>query len=228
MGRQNGHTPSYDHALYYTDQSRFAEWIQEIVRFINDEEHPVPFQIHCHLGADRTGVFSGVLAAMCGASWDDIANDYNRTSDLQISEYRHSNQLRHALYLLTGFDPLILPSGPNAVPAVYTATTLEDAIASHTAYSGGKALYDYPAIGTPLPTLKDAVSAHFVEGGYLEGGEIELCVAKLRGELPTPTGVIDINQDESSSQVQKVLKGGQVLIIRDGVTYDVWGHIIAQ
>ena len=229
VGKQNGHTPSYDHALYYTDQSRFAEWIQEIVRFINDEDHPVPFQIHCHLGADRTGVFSGVLAAMCGASWDDIATDYNRTSDLQISEYRHSNQLRHALYLLTGFDPLILPSGPDAVPSVYTATTLEDAIASHTAYSGGKALYEYPEIGTPLPTLASAVAAHFIEGGYLDAGEIEACVAKLRGDdEQNPTGVIDLRPDETMPHVQKVMRDGRVLIIKDGVTYDVWGHIVTK
>ena len=228
VGRQNGHTPSYDHALYYTDQSRFAEWIQEIVRFINDEDHPVPFQIHCHLGADRTGVFSGVFAAMCGASWDDIAVDYNRTSDMQISEYRHSNQLRYALYLLTGFDPLILPSGPDAVPSVYTATTLEEAIASHNAYSGGKALYSYPAIGTPLPTLQEAVAAHFVEGGYLDPIEIEFCVAKLRGEQQDPTGVVDIQGDAKLPAVRKVMRDGRVLIMRDGVTYDVWGHIVAQ
>jgi hypothetical protein len=228
VGKQNGHTPSYDHALYYTDQSRFAEWIQEIVRFINDDNHPVPFQIHCHLGADRTGVFSGVLAAICGASWDDIANDYNRTSDLQISEYRHSNQLRHAFYLLTGFDPLILPSGPDAVPSVYTATTLEEAIASHTAYSGGKALYEYPEVGTPLPTLQDAIAAHFVEGGYLELGEIEACAAKLRGDQSDPTGVIDVQADKSNTCVRKVIRDGRVLIIRDDITYDVWGHILTK
>ena len=228
VGRQNGHTPSYDHALYYTDQSRFAEWIQEIVRFINDDDHPVPFQIHCHLGADRTGVFSGVFAAMCGASWDDIADDYNRTSDMQISEYRHSNQLRHALYLLTGFDPLILPSGPEAEPTVYTATTLEDAIASHSAYSGGKALYDYPAIGTPLPTLQSAVAAHFIAGGYLDADEIASCVAKLRGDNQNPTGVVDVRQNEEMQPVQKVLRDGRVLIIKDGITYDVFGHIVAQ
>ena len=224
VGKQNGHTPSYDHALYYTDQSRFAEWIQEIVRFINDEDHPVPFQIHCHLGADRTGVFSGVLAAMCGASWDDIAADYMRTSDMQISEYRHSNQLRYAFYLLTGFDPLILPSGPNAEPTVYTAVTLDDAIASHAAYSGGRVLYTYPAIGTLLPTLKDAIAAHFVNGGYLEMEEVEACVAKLRGDEQVPTGVIDIRDDVMSPQVQKIFSNGRLLIIRDGVVYDAWGH----
>ena len=230
VGKQNGHTPSYDHALYYTDQSRFAEWVQEIVRFINDEDHPVPFQIHCHLGADRTGVFSGVFAAMCGAAWDDIANDYNRTSDLQISEFRHSNQLRHALYLLTGFDPLILPSGPDAEPTVYTETTLEEAIASHTAYSGGKALYTYPEVGTPLPTLASAVAAHFVEGGYLDAGEIEACVAKLRGDNEQPqTGIVEVKSETANvPSAYKVMRDGRVLIIKGDVTYDVWGHIVTK
>ena len=147
---------------------------------------------------------------------------------MQISEYRHSNQLRYALYLLTGFDPLILPSGPDAVPTVYTATTLDEAIASHTAYSGGKALYSYPAVGTALPTLQEAVAAHFVEGGYLDGYEIEQCVAKLRGEQTDPTGVVDIQGDDKVPTVRKVMREGRVLIIRDGVTYDVWGHIVAQ
>ena len=92
------------------------------------------------------------------------------------------------------------------MPTVYTATTLEDAIASHTSYSGGKVLYNYPAIGTPLPTLQDAIAAHFVEGGYLEQG--------------------DLRQDEVSPKVQKVFRDGRLLIIKDGVTYDAWGHIV--
>ena len=163
---------------------------------------------------------------MCGAAWDDIAADYMRTSDMQISEYRHSNQLRYAFYLLTGFDPLILPSGPNAVPTVYTATTLDEAIASQTSYSGGKVLYSYPAIGTPLPTLQDAIAAHFVNGGYLEQGEIEACVAKLRGDEQQPTGIVDIRQDVVSPKVQKVFSDGRLLIIKDGITYDAWGHIV--
>jgi hypothetical protein len=151
-----------------------------------------------------------------------------RTSDMQISEYRHSNQLRYAFYLLTGFDPLILPSGPNAVPSVYTATTLEEAIASHTAYSGGKALYVYPEIGTPLPTLQDAIAAHFVDGGYLEEGEIEACAAKLRGDNQNPTGIIDLQSQDNAPRVLKVIRDGRVLIIRDGITYDVWGHILTN
>ena len=58
--------------------------------------------------------------------------------------------------------------------------------------------------------------------------EIETCVAKLRGEEQPTTGVTDIRQNEVMPHVQKVLRDGRVLIIRDGITYDVYGHIVAQ
>ena len=102
-------------------------------------------------------------------------------------------------------------------------------MASHSAYSGGKALYSYPEVGTPLPTLASAVAAHFIEGGYLDAGEIEVCVAKLRGDdEQNPTGVIDVRPNEVMPHVQKVMRDGRVLIIKDGVTYDVWGHTVTK
>jgi len=53
-------------------------------------------------------------------------------------------------------------------------------------------------------------------------------VAKLRGEQQDPTGVVDIQGDAKLPAVRKVMRDGRVLIMRDGVTYDVWGHIVAQ
>lgn len=103
VGTANGHIPDYSHAVFETDGERFGEWMQEVVRFIND--HPAPFQIHCSLGADRTGAFSATLAALCGATWEQIAADYSETSNLKIQEYRHSNSVRYELYLLTGRQP---------------------------------------------------------------------------------------------------------------------------
>ena len=225
VGTVNGHTPSYDQALYYTDQERFAQWIQEIVQFINDDAHEVPFQIHCHLGADRTGVFSGIFSALCGASWDDIAADYIRTSDLQISEYRHSNQLRYATSLVAGYDPMILPSGENAVAGTFT--TLEAAKEGHTSYTGGCTMYTYPEAGTALPTLQQAIAAHFVQGGYLTQAEIDKCVAKLRGET-VPTGITNVNANATTSKVSKILKDGQIIIVRDGVNYDILGRQLTK
>lgn len=222
VGTENGHTPSYDYALYFTDSERFAQWVQEIVRFINDDNHPVPFQLHCHLGADRTGVFSGLLGALCGASWDQVAADYNRTSDLQVSEYRHSNQLRYAFSRLTGFDPIILPSGENAAPSTYTENTINEAKANLKSYTGGCSLYTYPAVGTALPTLQQALADHFVKGGFLTQDEIDKCVAKLRGEH-TGTGITIVNTTVSTV-ARKMLKDGQVVIVRGNDTYDVMGR----
>jgi len=221
VGTQNGHTPSYDQALYYTDQERFAQWMQELIRFVDDDAHPAPFQLHCALGADRTGIFSAVLAALCGASWDDIAADYMRTSDMQISEYRHSNQARYALYKLTGFDPMILNSGEGAAASTYTATTFADKKAASAAYTGGSMLFRYPAEGTALPTLQQAVADHFIRGGYLTQEEIDMAVRKLRGETAS-----SIEQPAAADGCVKVVVNGHVLILRDGKTYDALGRLL--
>lgn len=105
VGTRNGHTPDFNTALYRSDSDRFAQWIQEVVEFIIDEAHPVPFQIHCALGADRTGAFCATIAALCDASWEDISYDYYRTSELRVQEYRHPNTIRYCLRHMCGVDP---------------------------------------------------------------------------------------------------------------------------
>ena len=73
------------------------------------------------------------------------------------------------------------------------------------------------------------MAAHFVEGGYLEEGEIEVCVAKLRGEDQNPTGIVEIQSEAvHAPRVYKVLRDGRVLIVKGDVTYDVWGHIVTR
>jgi len=123
VGTANGHTPDYETAVFYTNSQRFGEWMQEVVRFINS--HPAPFQIHCSLGADRTGAFCATLAALCGASWNEIAANYQETSNLRIQEYRHANCVRYELRLLTGEDPA------NFAPTNKAGLTLAQAVAKH-------------------------------------------------------------------------------------------------
>lgn len=123
VGTANGHTPDYNTAVYRTDEQYFGEWMQEVVRFIGD--HPAPFQIHCSLGADRTGAFCATLAALCGASWQQIAADYHETSNLRIQEYRHENCVLYELRLLTGEDP------KNFNPTNKAGLTLAQAVAKH-------------------------------------------------------------------------------------------------
>ena len=107
VGTANGKTPSYKAAIFESDGEVFAEWIKEVVAFILDEAHPAPYQIHCALGSDRTGAFCATLATLCGASWEQIAADYEATSNLRVNEYRHRNCIRYCLKRLSGVDPAL-------------------------------------------------------------------------------------------------------------------------
>jgi hypothetical protein len=115
VGSANGHVPSYKDAIFFSDGERFGQWIQEIVAFIIDDNHPAPFQIHCALGSDRTGAFCAVLAALCGADYQQIAADYEATSNMQVNEYRHRNCIRFCLKRITGSDPETDPDFNKAV-----------------------------------------------------------------------------------------------------------------
>ena len=107
VGTANGHTPGYSDAIFHSDGERFAQWIQETVEFILSDKHPAPFQIHCALGSDRTGAFCATIAALCGASWEEIAADYEATSNLQVNEYRHRNCIRYCLRHMSGVDSAV-------------------------------------------------------------------------------------------------------------------------
>ena len=117
VGTENGQTPTYNDAIFRSDEALFAQWIKETVEFILDANHPAPFQIHCALGSDRTGAFCATLAALCGAGWEEIAADYEGTSNLKVNEYRHRNCIRYCLKRLCGVDPSTDSSFNEAVKA---------------------------------------------------------------------------------------------------------------
>ena len=119
VGTQNGYTPDFNNAIYYSNGERFAQWIKETVEFIIDDAHPVPFQIHCALGADRTGAFCATIASLCDANWEDISYDYYRTSELRVEEYRHPNTIRYCLRHMCGVDPATDPTFNEAVKQHY-------------------------------------------------------------------------------------------------------------
>lgn len=179
VGTRNGHTPDFNNALYYSDGERFAQWIQETVEFIIDDAHPVPFQIHCALGADRTGAFCATIASLCDANWEDISYDYYRTSELRVEEYRHPNTIRYCLRHMCGVDP---------------ATD---------------------------PTFNEAVKQHFIQGGWLTAQQIAALKAKLNPTTDPSTGIEDVS--DQSSAVRKVMKDGNLYIIKDGKMYDARG-----
>ncbi len=115
VGTRNGHTPDFNNVIYRSNEERFAQWIQEVVEFIIDDAHPGPFEIHCAIGADRTGAFSETIGALCDATWSDLSKDYFRTSEMRIQEYRHPNTMRYCLRHMCGVDPATDPSFNEAV-----------------------------------------------------------------------------------------------------------------
>lgn len=117
VGEKSGKTPSYNSAVFESDSKQYAEWMKELVEYVNDDAHTGPFQIHCALGSDRTGSFSAMIAALCGASWEEIARDYEATSNLKVQEYRHRNCIRYCIRHLAGVDPATDPSFGEAVRA---------------------------------------------------------------------------------------------------------------
>ena len=106
VGTANGSTPSYNYVYYTPTSSKFGQWIKETVDFIISDESLAPYSIHCRLGTDRTGVFCGVLAALCGASWPEIAADYQSTNQMGILEFRDYHLLQHSFQTLLGFDDI--------------------------------------------------------------------------------------------------------------------------
>ncbi|MGM9815507.1 MAG: tyrosine-protein phosphatase [Lepagella sp.] len=106
VGTVNGTTPSYNAVYYRINNDTFAAWIREVADFIIDPETPAPFSIHCRLGTDRTGVFCGILAAICGATWDEIATDYQKSNRMGILEFRDYHLLQYSFQLLLGVEDI--------------------------------------------------------------------------------------------------------------------------
>lgn len=100
----NGVIPSGNHVYYNSNSKLFGEWINEIVSFINS--HEAPFQIHCEIGVDRTGVFCAVLSGLCGSSWDDIVSDYKASNNMQINEFRDVKLLTYSLQNMLNIDDI--------------------------------------------------------------------------------------------------------------------------
>lgn len=96
VGQSSSTTPEYNAVYYESNGSIFGNWIKETVQFIISDSHPAPFLIHCRLGTDRTGVFSAVLAALLGASWNDIASDYQLSNNMGIKEFRDWHLLKYS------------------------------------------------------------------------------------------------------------------------------------
>lgn len=91
----NGIVPSANFVYYLSDSEVIIEWVKEIINFVNTREGP--YLIHCEIGVDRTGFFSAIFASLCGASWQEIKEDYSKSSRMGIGEFRDYRILKYSL-----------------------------------------------------------------------------------------------------------------------------------
>lgn len=91
---------SYNTVYYASNSREFGNMIADVIRFIGS--HPGPYYVHCRLGTDRTGVVSANLAALCGASWEEIAADYQKTNEMGIKEFRDYRLLQYSFEKMLG------------------------------------------------------------------------------------------------------------------------------
>lgn len=91
---------SYTVCYTESDSPAFAKGVAKIVDFINT--HEGPYQFHCAIGTDRTGVVGSVLSAMCGASWASIQEDYCKSIEMGIYEYRGPGCVRYSMQKMLG------------------------------------------------------------------------------------------------------------------------------
>lgn len=99
---KSSHTPDYTTVYYWSDSEKVGNWMKEIAEFIIDDNNRAPFSIHCRLGTDRTGVYCASLAAICGATWQEIAADYKLSNRLGIREFRGYKLLQYSMQKMLG------------------------------------------------------------------------------------------------------------------------------
>lgn len=109
VGQAGGHSLNYQNTLWFVDSELYGEWFAEIVDFVCDTTNHVPFQIHCSLGAERTGAFSAVIAALCGSTWEQIATDFEATYLTRCMLFRHRGLIAYTLTQMLGAHPADIP-----------------------------------------------------------------------------------------------------------------------
>ncbi|MCQ2370251.1 MAG: tyrosine-protein phosphatase [Paludibacteraceae bacterium] len=95
IGYPDSETDYYD--CYHDPRSaKVGGWVGQVIDAIVDDSHDVPISIHCRIGTDRTGFFCALIGVMCGATFDEVTADYQRSNNMYIKEYRDANMMKVA------------------------------------------------------------------------------------------------------------------------------------
>jgi protein-tyrosine phosphatase len=78
---------------HVTEDPGFPLWMKSLLSEISRPEN-LPLVMHCHAGADRTGILVAILLSLAGASDEEIIEDYLITSGHVRREYIEALQER--------------------------------------------------------------------------------------------------------------------------------------
>lgn len=94
----------YNMVYFTSDSADFGNTVKSVVTFVTDPANEAPMLVHCRLGTDRTGVISATLAALVGASWTDIAADYQKSNNMSMNEFRDYKLLQYSFERMLGLS----------------------------------------------------------------------------------------------------------------------------
>ncbi len=87
------------------NSGRFRNGIKEGMTVIAEKDGP--FLIHCTEGKDRTGFFCMLAEALCGASYDEIVDDYMESYHNYYHIDKETDRSRYDIIVSEVLDPMI-------------------------------------------------------------------------------------------------------------------------
>lgn len=107
--------------IYQADYNEkyLNDGLQCIIDFLKEGTHPAPYGIHCRLGNDRTGYYCAVISGLCGASWAEIAEDYQKSNYTYLGEYRDQRLLKQVFEKQFNIADITNYSGSQLKTAMY-------------------------------------------------------------------------------------------------------------
>ena len=116
----------YNLVYYASDSDEFKNTLKEISHFIIARKGP--YYLHCRLGSDRTGVISSVFGALAGATWEEIAEDYEKTANMGTGEVRSRKLLEYSLTKMLKTSPCDNGNAEHSLSSLMNDFFLEEKI----------------------------------------------------------------------------------------------------
>ena len=99
-GNVLNHETGYNTVYYGSTTDDYAKLMKDVCDFV--KTHDAPFMVHCRLGTDRTGTVTAFLEALMGATWGEIAAEYNKSNEQAFREFRDAKILKYSFEKLLG------------------------------------------------------------------------------------------------------------------------------